>query len=197
MKKFALLLFFSFYAYAIIRYHFGKNIPWGEWYFILNKSFAWTGFTLISLSILPEKTLNKIKLSRRTTGISGFLFVLVHSLSFLILISPEHFPKFYSENEINLTGWLAIVTGILSLTIFTIPFIAALKKLPGQSKVFSLGKIGVIVCFFHPLVIGSSGWLHPESWPYLMPPITLLAFLTGIAIFTFRIFLQTKRNINN
>lgn len=193
MKKFTLILFFTFYTYTIIRYHFGKDIPWNEWYFILNKTFAWTGFTLIALSVLPEKTLNKIKLARRSLGMVGFMFAITHSFSFLILINPEYFPIFYAENNINLTGWLAIATGFLSLMIFTIPFIAAIKKLPGQNKIFRLGKVGVLLSIFHPMIIGLSGWFSPEGWPYYFPPITLLAFLSGIILFALKFALQNRK----
>lgn len=187
MKRLFILLFLSFYTYAILRYHIGKNVPWDEWYFILNKAFAWTGFTLISLSILPQKILVKLNVKRKELGVQGFVFALIHAVSMFILFNQDHFPKFYSDGTINLMGWLIISIGILSIIIFSFPFIAAIQNSPSKSRIFKLGKIGVLIGAFHPFLIGFKGWFLPSDWPFYMPPITLMAVLTCILAFMIRI----------
>lgn len=182
MIRFTVFLFSFFYGYAVLRYHVGKSIPWNEWLFILNKAFAWMGFTLIALSVLKEKTLSKFKLNRRSLGMSGFLFVLYHATTVLILFNEDHYPKFYSDHSINLIGWITIVIGILSLVVFLLPFVAALKKLPNTSKVFKLGKIGLVISMCHPLLIGFKDWFLPGEWPLYMPPITMLAVVVGVVV---------------
>lgn len=192
MKKTFFLIFILLYSYAILRYHLGKNVPWNEWFYILNKAIAWTGFTLICLSVLPQQLLNNIKTTRRELGIQGFVFAAVHATSVLLLFNSNHYPKFYTANIINPFGWLILTIGFLSLVIFVIPFISALKKLPNNSKVFRMGKVGVLISVFHPLLIGLSGWFSPEEWPFYLPPITLLAVLFCLAIFMLRSFSKKK-----
>lgn len=192
MKRLFLFIFILLYSYAVLRYHFGKNVPWSEWYYILNKAFAWTGFTLICLSVLQQKWLDNLKTTRRELGVLGFCFVIIHAVSVLFLFNPEHYPKFYSGQEINSLGWIIISIGLLSMLSFSLPFIAAMKSTPATSRVFKLGKIGVLISVFHPLLIGYSGWFSPGSWPYFMPPITLLAVLFCLLVFMIRLLTNNK-----
>lgn len=188
MRIFTFLLFFLFYSYAVLRYHIGKEVSWNDWFFIFNKAVAWLGFTLIALSIIKQSQLNKCNLSRKNLGLTGFVFAFSHVLFVLILFNSNHYPKFYAGNEINFLGWISVGIGFLSLLIFAFPFIAALKNLPNQSKVFRLGKFGVLVNLFHPLFIGFSGWFSPNEWPYYLPPITMLVVLTGVFVLCMRLF---------
>jgi hypothetical protein len=64
--------------------------------------------------------------------------------------------------------------------------VAALKKMPSKSVVFKLGKIGVMISLFHPLMIGFSGWLKPAEWPFYLPPITMLAVVLGVVVLVVR-----------
>lgn len=145
------------------------------------------GFTLIALSVLKKKTLSNYKLNRRSLGMSGFMFALIHALSVLILFNENHYPKFYSDHSINLIGWLAITVGILSIIIFLFPFLAVLKKSPHTNKIFKLGKIGLVASIFHPLLIGFSGWFSVGDWPMFMPPITMLAVMVGVVVLIKRV----------
>jgi len=192
MRSLFLFIFVLLYSYAIVRYHLGKNIPWSEWFYIMNKAFAWTGFTLICLSVIQQKWLNKIKTSRRELGLQGFCFAFIHAISILFLFNADHYPKFYTGDDINSLGWIIISIGLLSLLVFSIPFVAALKNTSSNSKMFKLGKIGVFISVFHPFLIGYSGWFTPGSWPYFMPPITLLAVLLCLLVFMIRLLANSK-----
>lgn len=186
MFRFTIALFSLLYSYAILRYHIGKSVSWNDWFFILNKAIAWMGFSLIVLSVLQEKVLLKIKLNRRSLGITGFAFSLAHAISVLCLFNEEHFPKFYTSHSINIIGWISISIGFFSIVIFSFPFVAALKKMPNKSEIFKLGKIGVMISLFHPLMIGFTGWFKPWEWPLYLPPITLLAVVFGVVILILR-----------
>lgn len=187
MSKFISLLFSALYAYAILRYHIGKGTPWNDWFFIVNKAFAWTGFTLVTLSILSPELLRRFYLNRRNLGMSGFVFIVMHGISVLLLFDVHYYPKFYTNGLINSLGWSSISIGVLSIGIFLFPMWAALQTKPSEHRFYKLGKWGVAFSLFHPMIIGISGWFAPETWPYYLPPITLLAVITGILVLLLRV----------
>lgn len=187
MVRFTFVTFLLFYGYAAIRYHFGANVPIDDWYFILNKALAWTGFTLVALSILKTSTLAKRHLNRRGLGLTGISFAFIHAISVLVLFSEKHYSKLFTEHQINTQGYIALSLGVLSLLIFSIPLVAALKGYPNEAWQFRVGKYGVLVSIFHPMIIGYSGWLTVGKWPLGMPPITLLAVWIGAGIWVMRL----------
>jgi DMSO/TMAO reductase YedYZ heme-binding membrane subunit len=187
MVRFTLILFIISYGYAAIRYHIGADVPFDEWYFILNKSLAWTGFTLVAMSILKTSTLHKWKLDRRGLGLTGIAFAFIHALSVLVLFSETHYSKLFTEHEINIQGYIALSLGFVSLLIFSFPLFAALKRYPNEAWQFRLGKYGVLVNIFHPMIIGFTGWFGVDKWPLGLPPITLFAVVMGIWMWVWRI----------
>jgi DMSO/TMAO reductase YedYZ heme-binding membrane subunit len=186
MFRFTFIIFLIAYSYAALRYHVGASVPLDEWYFVLNKSLAWTGFTLLATSILKVSTLRKWKLDRRDLGLTGIAFAAVHTLSVLFLFSETHYSKLYTDHQINAQGYLALSIGIISFLIFMFPLFAALKKYPNSAWQFRLGKVGVLISIFHPFIIGYTGWFSPEKWPMGLPPITLLAVVIGISVWGWR-----------
>lgn len=172
----------------MLRYHVSGKIAWEEWYFVLNKSFAWTAFTLIGLTVLKPTTLDKLKLKRRELGLSGYFIAVIHLGSILFLFNEEHFPIFYTENSINLHGIISLSAGAISLLLFTFPLLASLNNLPNSSHFYKFGKYGVAISILHPALIGFQGWFKPLDWPLYMPPITLLVFFCGISFFLIRKF---------
>lgn len=190
MRSSFLFVFFGCYAYAAIRYHLGADVPLHNWLFILNKAFAWTAFTWIGLSVLPQAILTRIHTNRRILGVSGFMLGIVHVGITLCHLGPAYYAKLYAGSTLNFFGWTAILLGILSIVIYSFPLVGALRKLPNESRIFRLGKIGFMISTLHPAVIGVTGWFTPGKWPLYMPPITLLACLSGIAILLFRLVLK-------
>jgi hypothetical protein len=193
MKKYLfLLIIIPLYCYAFLRYHIAKDVPLWEWLFILNKAIAWSSFSIIGLSVLKPNSLRLIETNRRTTGMTGFVFGIIHISLVLILFNKAHFDKLYDGDQLNFQGWVAIAIGLISILVFSIPFVAALNGSPSESKVFHLGKIGFFVSSFHPVAIGISGWFSPGTWPFYLPPITLLAFLSALAFMLFRLISNKK-----
>lgn len=182
MLRLVFAFFSMMYAYAAIRYHMGKNVPWTDWLFILNKSFAWLAFTLVSMTIIKDDFLKKyLYVSRKQLGIGGFLFALIHILITILTFSSTYYPKFYSGEVISLNGSIFIGIGVISALIYLMPFVGSLKGLANESRIFRLGKYGIWINALHPFLIGIEGWLKPLSWPFFMPPITLLS-LIGLLI---------------
>ena len=177
------LLFSILYGYAIVRYHFGKSVPLEDWFFILNKAFAWFAMTLISLTLLKENTLQKFQFSKRHLGQLGFLFGILHICSALLLFSEKYYPKFYSDHTFSSIGWTSISVGIISILIYSLPLYGSFKKYSSENKLFKFGKIGLLINIIHPILIGYSGWFTINKWPLFMPPITLLAVLFALLLF--------------
>ena len=193
MRKLIAVLFFSFYSYAIIRYHFGKElIGFTETFFVVNKALAWTAGTLFLLTLLPQFQLDKFKLKRRQLGTTGYCFAIVHiSLIFLIL-NPELYPKFYSNSELNYDGYLTISLGICSLLLFSLPLYASLQKREKLQYLYRFGRFGIYLNILHVTSIGATGWVTPTNWPYFMPPITLIFIVQAALIILINKFTQKK-----
>ncbi|TNF47150.1 MAG: hypothetical protein EP305_08635 [Bacteroidetes bacterium] len=192
MRPALLTLFIFCYAYSILRYHVGAEIPLQEWIFILNKSIAWTGFTCIGLSLLPATLIERMRLTKRIAGIYGFSFSGVHIIvSFCLLYDGNLLIWKKLESE-DFMFYSFIVSGALSFLIYLFPLVATLKDLPSTAKMFKIAKLGYLVNILHPFLLGYSGWGSLSKWPLFMPPITLLAVLSAMVFFGFN--LSTKRS---
>ncbi len=178
MKGKILLLFCALYSYAHLRYHIGKAIPLSEWLFILNKSIAWTGGILLGLSLFKYEQKNL----RKSLGSIGYLFAAIHLLLDVVLMSPEHYPSFYTVGQLNNHAWISITLGILSFICFTTAYIGSISK--NYKYLLRFGRIGILFSLLHVTMIGKKGWFTPNSWPFYMPPITLL-FVLAILCFLF------------
>lgn len=193
MKKVILVLFLTFYGYAIIRYHIGKNLTGlMAFFFVLNKAFAWTAGNLLILSILPKHFLEKYKLKRRAIGTFAYVIALIHINSSILLLSEKFYPKFYSHSYLNSDGWFYITLGALSILSFTIPLIASKLNMQDGHFMYRFGRYGILLNLSHVTAIGFKGWLSYQDWPYYMPPITLLFVFSGLLILGFRYLISRK-----
>ena len=191
MKKIILGLFILCYSYAIIRYHIGKNIPFIEWHYVLNKAFAWSGFLLIGITLFSLKWFSDRNLTRTSFGISGYLFCSTHILGNLILMNENRFPFLYeSANELSWLGISSITLGIVSFCFFSIAFIGSLDVFGFSSRkkknLLQFGKYGFLISVSHPLVMSYNRW-NLSNWPLWLPPISLICVITGIALLLFRL----------
>jgi DMSO/TMAO reductase YedYZ heme-binding membrane subunit len=190
MKKIIILILIFTYSYAVIRYHVGENIPWSEFLFVVNKAFSWSAFILISWSILPKKWFLNRNFQRKYFGIVGYIFALIHVILNIFLININRFPQFYSSNK-NWTFefYLFASIGLISFLIFSLIFLVStnLVKTKNKDKIISLGLYTIVFCALHPFLIGYKNWLIINSWPFYLPPITLLSVLILI------LFLIIKR----
>ncbi len=180
------LLFLVLYVYTFVRYHFGKDVPMDEWLLILNKSISWFALTLLAFSALPVIFLTKYRFDRRFFGIVGYYFAILHVSIASILLLHDKYPKILRELNFTNQGALFLLIGMTAFFVLFVPFQASIKKLSNSSRAFKFGKIGVAIIAFHPLVLGYENWIKVNNWPYFLPPITLLSFLTVLAVFFIR-----------
>jgi hypothetical protein len=188
MLKKTALLFLLFYSYAVLRYHFGKGLGQEEILFVLNKAFAWTAGTCFAFTLLPNKCFPDTVSYRKQFGLIGYSFSLLHITANIILINATNYPLLFDANKLNFHGWQLISLGILTISCFSLPLIATIKKLPAGSLLYKFGKIGVFTSIIHVSIIGIHGWFSPLEWPYYLPPITLLFVITASTIVIFRSF---------
>lgn len=193
MKKLIGIVFFTFYSYAVVRYHVGKEM-FGllEFYFVLNKAFAWTAGTLLLLTILPPNYLAKYHLSRRGIGTFAYTIALIHINSSILLLSEKFYPKFYTNQFLNADGWFFIALGSCSILLFTLPLIASFKNLPSGHVLYKFGRFGILFNLAHVMAIGYSGWLKFNDWPFYLPPITLLFSINVILMLLFKKYLFNR-----
>lgn len=187
LKKIA-LLFLLFYSYAVLRYHVGKGLGQEEILFVVNKAFAWTAGTCFALTLLPKKWFPSTLNYRKQFGLLGYGFSLLHITANIILINATNYPLLFEGNYLNSHGWQLIILGILTISCFSLPLIATIKKLPTGSVLYKFGKIGVLTSIIHVSIIGIHGWFTPLEWPYYLPPITLLFVITASSIVIYRSF---------
>jgi hypothetical protein len=188
MLKKTALLFLIFYSYAVLRYHVGKGLGQEEILFVLNKAFAWTAGTCFALTLLPNKWFPSTLNYRKQFGLMGYGFSLLHITANIILINATNYPLLFEGNHLNSHGWQLIILGILTISCFSFPLIASIKKLPAGNLLYKFGKIGVLTSIIHVSVIGINGWFTPLEWPYYLPPITLLFVITASCIVIFKSF---------
>ncbi len=198
MKIKKLILIFSFfYLYAIIRYHFGKGVPFWEFCFVLNKSLAWFSFTLIGLSIIPQTILFNLGYERKSIGITGFFIAGVHVFLNIILINPERFPRLYSKSgSWNSDFYFIIFSGILIFILFTLVFVTSINLIKTSEvkriKLLKIGYKAFLISLLHPFFVGNETWVEPCTWPYYLPPITLLSVLFGLTYIGLRLILKKE-----
>lgn len=178
------------FSYAIIRYNIIKGVAWEQLpLFISNKAISLSAVIFIALSyalgslarFLPKIFVPALNL-RKFFGLLGFGLASIHGLISLLIFTPAHYPKFFSNvGELNLAGELSVLFGVLTFFVFTIVALAsipAIAKSMGHQRWLAtqrLGYLGLILIFFHIFVIGLEGWLKLAGWPGGLPPISLIA----------------------
>ncbi len=195
------IVFFITLSYAIIRYNVIKgvaaqHIP----LFISNKAIALAAVILIALSydfgpfarVWPRVFVPELA-TRKFFGLLGFGFAAAHVLMSLLLFNPTYYPKFFTEvGELNLTGELSMLFGIVAFLIFSA---VAITSLPSVEKSIEkrnwqalqrLGYLAFFLVMVHVLVMGLEGWLKPAGWPGGLLPISLVAFIIIALTFLIR-----------
>jgi hypothetical protein len=191
---FVVTLFVLFYAYAIVRYHVGKDLwqPF-DFVFVLNKAIAWLTGTVLLFALLSTDFLKKFNFSKKKIGNVGFTGAIVHVTLNIALLCPRYYPKFYTDGYLNAYAWTVIALGALTFIIYAIPLVNVIFKLRTVRIRWSL--IACIFNLLHVTFLGAQNWIKPSTWPFAFPPITLLFFVTGVAFLLdgFRHYLP-KRN---
>jgi len=180
-------------SYAILRYNIIGDVPWKDLpFFVLNKGIALSSLILLTInfSLGPLQNM-EVKItdfwlkSRRSMGVSGFLFALIHVFMSLSILNPKYYKVFFiEEGTLSLRGGLSLLGGILSfifLWIYNISFKPGLKQDEKIIKwITSKNYIvyGMILTGIHLFFMGYTGWTTIYKWQGGLPPISLISFLT-------------------
>ncbi|MBW2566812.1 MAG: hypothetical protein JRE24_08020 [Deltaproteobacteria bacterium] len=179
-------------GYAVLRYHIFGGVPWKDFPFlILNKGISLGAFILITFnfSLGPAKSMG-LPVSdawlnaRKTLGMSGFLFALVHALMSVMLFSPAMFSKLFEANG-SLTGvaGISMLAGILSFVVlwgYNLSFQTHMREDKAFMDFITSRKFliwALLLGGVHLFFMGYSGWINPAGWHGGLPPISLVAFV--------------------
>jgi hypothetical protein len=121
--KYLITSFFLFYGYAIVRYHFGKGLDQTFFFFVVNKAIAWSATFYLGMSVL---LLPKKFPSKKQFGLSSFALGLIHIILTLYLAILNYYPDFYNKGQISVLGFSVLMSGLLSISLMTMAFLASL-----------------------------------------------------------------------
>jgi len=190
MKK-ILALFLVFYGYAVVRYHFGKQLDISYFLFVFNKAVAWSAAAFLGFSLLQ---LSEKFPSRKLLGFTAFGFGLTHITLALLLGIQTQYKELFLHGALSEKGVLVVVSGALSILLMIFPFLASILPSKFPKRWFHFGKWALLVNLLHPLIIGVSNWWPTHKWPFYLPPITLLIVLMNGILFS--IYWNKKRRVN-
>ena len=185
-QRLLLTLGLAVLAYAVLRYHLVKSVPWEHFpLYTTNKVFA-----VVGLAGLVGSRLAAGRERRQRYGFAGLWCTTVHVLMSLLLMTPNYFGKFYSKSgQFTWQTELSMAAGVLGVGFLLWLLIATLKTETQKqtSLVPCLARWTLLATALHLVFMGGAGWLNRDDWTAAkgLPAITLLAFglaLAGIAL---------------
>jgi len=185
-QRLLLTLGLAVLAYAVLRYHLVKSVPWEHFpLYTTNKVFA-----VVGLAGLVGSRLAAGRERRQRYGFAGLWCTTVHVLMSLLLMTPNYFGKFYSKSgQFTWQTELSMTAGVLGVGFLLWLLIATLKTETQKqsSLVPCLARWTLLTTALHLVFMGGAGWLNRDDWTAAkgLPAITLLAFglaLAGMAL---------------
>jgi DMSO/TMAO reductase YedYZ heme-binding membrane subunit len=191
--KWFLVVFGGSVGYAIIRYHFVKDVAWAHFpLFILNKATALAAVIFVGCSYLVGRVIkwhNHDPVIRlvvvKFCGLMGFALAGIHAFMSFFLLTPPYFAKYFAaDGRLNLQGELGMAVGIVALWALVSPAITTLPMMPKAlggkrwKRTQRMGYLALVLVVAHLVVLGVKGWLTPGKWSW-MPPVSLLAVLAA------------------
>jgi DMSO/TMAO reductase YedYZ heme-binding membrane subunit len=182
-------------AYAVVRYHIASGVSWSHFpLFIMNKAVSLAATVLVACSYLigkvvrwyndePGRKLVVVKFC----GLIGFSLAALHAIASLCLLTPAYFAKYFSaDGRLNVEGELGLVVGLLALWALSLPAITTLPMMPKAlgsvrwKRSQRMGYVCLSLVAAHVVVLGLRGWLSPQTWPWMLPPISLVAAVAAV-----------------
>ncbi len=185
-QRLLLTLGLAVLAYAVLRYHLVKSVPWEHFpLYTTNKVLA-----VVGLAGLVGSRLAAGRERRQRYGFAGLWCTTVHVLMSLLLMTPNYFGKFYSKSgQFTWQTELSMAAGVLGVGFLLWLLIATLKTETQKqtSLVPCLARWTLLATALHLVFMGGAGWLNRDDWTAAkgLPAITLLAFgltLAGMAL---------------
>jgi len=175
--KTAVLALLGSVIYATARYNIFKGVPWDDWpVYTLNKAFALSALVLLVLSVMRKWSAPGSS-NARTLHMAG-VFGFVHVILSLILLSPAYYEKLFVQGKLTVPAGLSMALGAVAAGMLVG------KRMGGhQDTGEGLRNLAMLafVIGLHAMLQGFAGWFAPSKWPGLMPPMTLISFLLGLA----------------
>ena len=176
--KTSLLALLGSTIYATARYNVFKGVPWNDWpIYTLNKAFALSALFLLVLPVVRKRSAKGH--SDAPTMYMASVFGSMHVVLSLILLSPAYYEKFFVQGKLTAAAGSSMVLGALAAAVMAVG-----KGMRGdQDPGGGLRNLAILafVVGLHAMLQGFAGWFAPSTWPGMMPPITLISFLLGLA----------------
>lgn len=192
--RWLLVVFGLSLLYAAVRYHVASGVAWSHFpLFIMNKTIALAGTALVACSYLIGKVIRRYDHDPRRKlvvvkfcGLMGFSLASVHGVASLCLLTPAYFAKYFTEEgRLNFEGESGLILGIVALWALSLPAITTLPMMPQAiggmrwKRSQRMGYICLCLVVGHMAALGCRGWLSPEHWPWMLPPVSLLAAIVA------------------
>ena len=189
--------------YVIFRYHIFGGVLWKDFpLFILNKGISLAAFILLTFNFtfgplknLGVKVPTKWLKSRSILGMAGFVLVIIHVFTSLILLKPAVYAKFFEpDGSFTLYAGLSMLTGIFAfvvLWIYNVSFQTNMRENKKFIQFITSRRFLIWVLTlgaFHLFFMGFKGWVNPAGWHGGMPPVSLVAFLFFAVGFVINLF---------
>ena len=162
-QRLLLTLGLAVLAYAVLRYHIVKSVPWEHFpLYTTNKVFA-----VVGLAGLVGSRLAAGRERRQRYGFAGLWCTTVHVLMSLLLMTPNYFGKFYSKSgQFTWQTELSMAAGVLGVGFLLWLLIATLKTETQKqtSLVPCLARWTLLATALHLVFMGGAGWLNRDDW---------------------------------
>jgi hypothetical protein len=174
-KQFLLALVFTT-AYAIIRYNGFGNVSLIHMpVYILNKGISMTAAECLFMASLCLMQAERDAVRFWTNACSQLVFV--HIFLSLGILSKGYFAKFFSGDQMSLTGEVVLLTGVLAVYCIW-------RAQANELKAAARRTLTILTCALvsgHLFTMGYDGWLQVKKWNGGLPPITLLSFILALS----------------
>ena len=139
--------------------------------FLLNKGIAMTAAESLFMASLCLVRREKDAARFWTNACAQLVFL--HIFLTLGIFSKAYFHKFFSAGQVNLTGEVVLLTGVLAVYCLW-------RRQASAPKAAVWRGLTNLVCALvavHLFTMGYDDWLRVKKWNGALPPTTLLSFL--------------------
>ncbi len=165
-------------TYATIRYNVFKHVPWADWPgYVVNKALALAGLALIGLSVL--RMIRSGRTIRRFMVWAGGM-TLAHVLLSVALLKTDYFAKLFADGKLTfLAGW----SMLLGAGAYALLEIGARRSRQWDTAArLEVLALVALLTGLHAALPSVASWFQPAIWPGGLPPITLISFVIGAAV---------------
>ena len=178
--------------YAVLRYNIVGTVLWKDLpILVMNKGIALSALVLLTFnfSLSPLKNIgvhisDKWLNSRKSMGITGFVFAFIHLFMSVSILNPKYYSIFFMDDgTLSLRGGISLFGGILSFVLLWVynigfkPFLKHEKKIKEMISSRRFFVYGMLFTGIHLFFMGYTGWITISKWQGGLPPISLISFM--------------------